>query len=292
MSEYRLDREEPGSVMYEQLCATAYTAHPYQWSVLGWRSDIRSWEQKDLETFFDRNYAPNNATLVLVGDVDANDALALVKAKLGPIPRKPERRPLHTREPEQKGERRVTVRHPSATVSQFMAAWHMCATPDPDFAVFEILEYVLLDGESSRLYRLLVEEEGVCLSIYNYGGWQGHQFDPSLFVIDGDMREGVPTARAEELVYGALDEVAKDGLTDAELAKAKHRLKVSLLRRLKTIDGKAALLSETETFFGGWRNLPGRLARIEAVTSDDVRRVVKKTFTPENRTVCVLEVER
>ena len=285
-SERRLSMERPPRVMEEQLWAAAYTAHPYQWDVLGWMIDIQNWKKKDLETFFDHNYAPNNATVVVVGDVEPKRVFELVREKMGALPRKPERRPIHTQEPEQKGERRVVVRDPNASIARVMAAWHIVATHDPDFAVFEVLESVLLIGESSRLHRLLVEEKGACLSVS--GGWQGYQFDPSLFVIDCEMRGGVPTARAEELVYGALQALQKKGPEKRELEKAKNQLKASILRRLKTINGKADLIADTETFFGGWRRLPERLKRIEAVTPKDVRRVMAKSFRQTNRTVCTL----
>ncbi|MHC4940783.1 MAG: M16 family metallopeptidase [Planctomycetota bacterium] len=288
LSEHQLAMEEPASVMGEQLWAAAYTAHPYQWGVLGWKVDIENWKQRDLEDFFRRNYAPNNATMVLVGAVKPERVFALVRRKIGRIPRQPERRPVHTLEPPQKGERRVSVAHEGARVSQVMMAWHMVATHHPDFAVFDVLENTLLVGESSRLHHLLVEEKSACLDVG--GGWMGYQFDPSLFVIECEMRNGVPTAKAEELVYAELARIGKEGLDARALQRAKNHMKMAILREMKTIDGKASLISETETFFGGWRKLPDRIRRIDSVTSEDVQRIIGQYFRPTNRTVCTLEV--
>lgn len=287
-SERRLNMEEPAEVMREQLWATAYAAHPYQWSVLGHMVDIQNWRKEDLEQFFRTNYAPNNAVMVIVGAVKAEQVFALVKEKFGSIPRGPERRPIHTQEPPQRGERRAVVEDPNATLRQVMAAWHICATNHPDFPVIEVLERLLLHGDSSRLHQLLVEDERVCLEVG--GGFQGYQFDASLFVVELTLREGQEPARAEALLYQALAKLAAEGPTDRELEKAKNGLEASVVRALKTINGKASLLVDAELFFGGWRRIGAVLAGLRAVTKDDVKRVASKTFTARNRTVVSLEV--
>jgi len=285
-SERRLSMEEPTEVMYEQLWATAYTAHPYQWSVLGFMVDIENWKQSDLEEFFAANYAPNNATLVVVGDVEPARVIELVREKMGAIARRPERRPVHTQEPPQLGERRVVVENPEAALPQVMVGWHMVATADPRFAVFEVIEALLLRGESSRLHRLLVEEQKLCLSVS--GGWAGHQFDPSLFTVEIVLRDGKATAEAEALLYGELAELAAEGPGERELRKVKNQLRAAFVRRMRTLDGKADLLSETDTFFGGWQNLGARVERIEAVTAGDVKAALVEFFTQRNRSVCTL----
>jgi zinc protease len=282
-SEYRSNMEDPSQRLAVLLRATAYTAHPYQWDVIGWEADIQGWKQSDLEEFFSAHYAPNNATLVLVGDVKTDEAFAAVEKALGAIPRKPERRPVHTAEPEQKGERRVVLEDERATLPQVSAVWHICATSHPDFPVLEVVEDVLLDGEASRLQRLLVEEEQICLGVG--GGWQGHQFDPSLFTVDLTMRAGIAPAAGEKRVYEEIAKLAKDGPTERELRRVKNKNRADFVRNLSTIDGKAALLGETETFFGGWATV-GK--RIEAVTAEDVKRVVAKYFRDQNRTVATL----
>jgi len=285
-SEYRSVMEDPGVRLATLLRATAYQAHPYQWDVLGWESDIVGWRQSDLEAFYAANYAPNNATVVLVGDVATADAFAKIEAALGGIPRRPERRPVHTVEPEQQGERRVALVDTNASLPQVLAAWHICRTDDPDFCVLEVIEDLLLDGQASRLHQLLVEREGVCLDVG--GGWQGYQFDPSLFTIELTMRDGASAADGEARVYAELARLARDGPTERELRRVKNRNRAELVRRLATIDGKAAVLGETELFFGGWRNLSQRVERIEAVAGADVKRVLAKYFRDENRTVATL----
>jgi zinc protease len=285
-SEWRSDYENPAELVDEQLWATAYKEHPYHWSVLGWWNDVENWKQTDLEDFYARNYAPNNATVVLVGDVNAADAMKAIESSLGSVPRRPDREPLHSREGEQHGERRAVLESTIAPAPQVRAAWHICATDDPDFPALEVLEALLLHGESSILQQLLVEKEQVCQEVT--GGWQGHQFDPSLFTVDMVLVEGGDPTRAEALVYGALEKLAKDGPDERAMRKAKNGLKADFVRRMRTRNDMAFLVGETETFFGGWRNLGARVAKIEAVTPADVKAALAKYFSHTNRTVVTL----
>jgi len=287
-NEYLLGMEDPHERLSVQMRAAAYTVHPYQWDVIGWYEDIRSWTQADLEEFYGTNYAPNNATVVIVGAVDPEETFRLADAAFGKIPRKPERRPVHSVEPEQKGERRVLVEAPDARTAQVIAAWHMGATGDPDFPVFEVIEDLLLEGRASRLHRILVEDEQLCLDVS--GGWQGHQFDPSLFTVELTLRDGVAPEKAEARVHEELARLAREGPRERELKRIQNRIRAEFVRRLETIDGKAALLGETETFFGGWRNVSLRVERVAAVLPEDVRRVAAKTFRAQNRTVATLVV--
>ena len=285
-SEWRSDYEDPTELADEQLWATAYKEHPYRWSVLGWWNDVENWKQSDLEEFYARNYAPNNATVVLVGDVKAEDAIKTIEASLGSVPRRPDREPSHSKEGEQQGERRAVLESTIAPAPQVRAAWHICKTDDPDFPALEVLEALLMHGESSVFQQLLVEKEQVCQEVS--GGWQGHQFDPSLFTVDMILVEGGDPTRAEALVYGALEKMAKEGPDERAMRKAKNGLKADFVRRMRTINDKAMLVGETETFFGGWKNLGARAAKIEAVTAADVKAMLAKYFTQKNRTVVTL----
>jgi zinc protease len=285
-SEWRSDYEQPSELADEQLWASAYKEHPYRWSVLGWWNDVENWKQTDLEDFYARNYAPNNATVVLVGDVKAADALKLIGEKLGRVPRRPEREPLHGVEQAQEGERRSVIESSIAPAPEVRAAWHICSTNDPAFATFKVIEALLFNGESSTLQQLLVEKSQVCQSVS--GGTAGDQFDPSLFTMDLVVVEDGDPAKAEALVYETLEKLAKDGPGAREMQKAKNGLRADFVRRLRTINDKAFLLGETETFFGGWKGLAARAAAIDAVKAEDVKAVVAKYFTAKNRTVVTL----
>ncbi len=327
-SERRLSMEEPVEQLREQVWAAAYVAHPYQWDVLGWPSDIAAWTKQDLETFFATYYTPQNALVVLVGDVDTKTALRLIESTMGTIPRGPVTSDpvtsdpvtsdpvtsdpvtsgpvtsgpvtpvvvtpvvvtpvVVTVEPEQKGERRVTHEAPAGTLPEVIALWHVPRSRHRDTPALEVLEHLLLSGESSRLHRLLVDEQELCLSVG--GGLQGLQFDPSVFAVECTLRAGGETENVERLVYAELARIATDGPTDAELSAAIAKLRVRFLRRLRTIDGKAGLIGETAVFFGTWRMLRWRLEAIQNVSGDDVKRVAAHYFRKRNRTVGTLAI--
>jgi zinc protease len=251
--------------------------------------DIENWRKEDLEEFYRVNYSPQNATVVIVGDVDPEKVFELVEAKMGSIPRGPDRRPIHTLEPPQSGERRVTLVHPSANLGQVKLAWPIPETSHPDFAVLEVLEDILLAGESSRLHRLLVEEERVVLQVG--GGWQDHQFQTSLFTVEAKLREGKSADQVLPLIEAQLAELLAKGPEQRELQKVKNGIEAAFLRRLRTIDEVASVIAETETFFGGWRNLGKRLEAIQKVQPEDIQRVLREYFVTTHRTTAILEVK-
>src|SRR5215510_9722735 len=144
-----------GGILDEQLQATAFVAHPYQWPVVGWMSDIEHWTMEDLKHHFEMGYAPNNATMVVVGDVTAEEIFQLCEKYVEPIPQHAPPPPVTTSEPEQIGERRLVV-HKPAELPLLRIAYHVPQTNSPDFYALNILRTVLTQGESSRLYQRLV----------------------------------------------------------------------------------------------------------------------------------------
>lgn len=284
-SERRLRTEDDneGRLM-EQVQATAFLAHPYGNPVIGWPSDIESWTQEDLERFFTTYYAPNNCTLVVVGDVDPDEVFRLAREYFGPIPAQEPPPPIRTREPEQQGERRVVIEADAQTpLLQF--AYHALAAADPDMPAFELLMRILTDGDSSRLHRALVEQQRVAVSVDGY--WQ-EGFDPGLAWFFLTLPAGSDPAAAEAAFTAELERVARDGVTAAELAKAKSLVSAGFWRSLATIDGKARSLGTYQVFHGDYRKLFDAAERYEAVTADDVQRLAATLLVPRNRTVGVL----
>src|ERR1700683_4752256 len=145
-------------ILFEQLHAAAYIAHPYHWPVVGWPSDIESWTMDDLKNHFRMGYAPNNCVMVVVGDVSTAQVISLAKKYIEPIPRQDPPPPVRTKEPEQIGERRVTVVK-QAQLPIEMVAYHVPETKSPDDAVLDVMEAILSRGQSSRLYSRMVDKE-------------------------------------------------------------------------------------------------------------------------------------
>lgn len=271
-------------VLYEQLSAAAYTAHPYQWSVIGWPSDIEGWNMQDLKDHFRMGYAPNNCTLVVSGAAGYEQILALAKKYLEPIPSQAPPPPVRTKEPEQKGERRVTVEKASQ-LPLLMVAYHVGSSLDPDYATLSVIETLLSSGQSSRLISRMVDKEQLLLNV-NAGG--DMTLDPGIFRIIATPRSGVATEKVEATLYEELNRLATTKVSPEELQKARNQILANFYRELKTINGKANLLGQYDIYFGGYTKLFSFDQAIEKVTPEDIQRVAKKVFQKNNRTVATL----
>lgn len=284
-SERRLAVEDDndGRLM-EQVQATAFLAHPYGNPVIGWPSDIESWTQEDLEQFFTTYYAPNNCTLVIVGDVDADEVFRLAREHFGRIPGQTPPPAVRTREPEQQGERRVII-EAEAQTPLLQLAYHALAAADPDMPAFELLMRILTEGDSSRLHRALVEQQRVAVEV---GGYWQEGFDPGLAWFFMTLPAGSDPAVAEAAFDAELDRVVREGVSAAELAKAKSLVTADFWRRLSTLDGKARALGTYAVFHGDHRKLFDAAERYDAVEAEDLQRLAARLLVPRNRTVGVL----
>ncbi|ADO75218.1 M16 family metallopeptidase [Stigmatella aurantiaca] len=278
-----VDNDNMGALA-EQVQATAFVAHPYQYPVIGWPSDIESWRLEDLRRYFQTYYAPNNATLVVVGAVTPAEVFTLAEKFLGPIPAQPAPAPVRTQEPEQQGERRVTVRR-LAQAPLLQMAWHGLAATDSDAPALEMLMGLLTEGDSSRLHRKLVEEEQVALSVASHFG---PSLDPSLVWVLVELPPGGDVARVEALLNAELARLGQQGVTEAELRKAKNKTVADFWRGLETHSSRAQLLGSYEVFQGDWRKLFEAPARYEQVTREQMRKLAAKLFIQDHRTVGVL----
>ena len=154
-----VDNDNFGTLL-EQMQATAFTAHPYQFPTVGWPSDIEHWKLDDLKEFFKTYYAPNNAVLVVAGDVDPAQVFALADKYLAPLHKQPEPAPITTVEPEQQGERRIVVERADAQSPIVAYAFHSgLGAGSKDYPTLELLVTILSQGDSSRLHQRLVERE-------------------------------------------------------------------------------------------------------------------------------------
>jgi zinc protease len=287
-SERRLSVEDSNDgFLIEQVQATAFVAHPYQIPTIGWPADIQGWKHEDLQKFFKTNYAPNNCTLVLVGDVSAEEAFALAKRYLEPIPRQEPPPPVRTVEPEQLGEKRVYIERDAQT-PLLDYAYKSPAANDPQGPAINLLMSILTEGDSSRLHRALVEEKKLAIQVD--GSFQ-EGFDPGLTWLQLTLPEGAKVGEVEQALDAALAEVVAQGVTEAELARAKNLYSSSFWKQLATIDGKASLLGQFEIYEGDYRKLFDSPARYERVTREDVQKAAALVFEKKRRTVGVLEAK-
>jgi zinc protease len=274
-------------ILGEQLWATAFTAHPYQWPVVGWMVDIENWKMEDLKRHFEMGYSPSNATMLVVGDVKAEDVFRLAQKYIEPIKSSEPPPPVTTLEPEQLGERRIVVKK-FAQLPVLMLGYHVPQTSDPDYYPLRVLQTVLFSGQSSRMYQRIVDKDQLALFIN--GGFP-FAFDPTLFTVTAQPKAGVEPAAVERAVYEELDKVKSQSITDQELEKAKNILLAEFYRQMKTINGRANTLGTYEVFFGDHRKLFTAADQFNKVTKDDVKRVAQKYFGEKNRTVATLVPE-
>ncbi len=284
-SERRLRVEDDNEGrLYEQVMATAFVAHPYQFPVIGWPSDIEGWTQKDLESYFRTYYAPNNCTMVFAGAVSPEEVFQLADKFLRPIPAQAPPPPVRTVEPEQAGERRLVV-ETETEAPLLHLAFHAGRAADPETRHMNLLLNILTTGTSSRLHRLLVEEEGLALSV---GAMQMEGFDPGLVYFYLTLPPGGDVAAVEARMIEELTRIAVEGVTRAELAKAKNMLLADFWRTLATIDGKASALGNFAVFTGSYENLFSLPEEIRATTAEQLQAVASTVFSRSNMTIGVL----
>ena len=272
------------SRLLEQVRATAYIAHPYQFPVIGWPSDIASWTIGDLESFYRTYYAPNNITMVVAGDVTPGEILDLAEEYLEDLPAQEPPAEVRTAEPPQQGERRVVI-EVDAQTPMLHIAFHASRAADPETLAMNLLLGILVDGDSSRLHRVLVEEERLAIAI---GGFQFEGLDPGLVYFYATLPPGADLARLEARIIAELERVAAEGVSEDELAKARNMALADYWRSMATISGKAAGLGEAAVFRGGYEKLFDLPANIEAISTDDLRTVAVSVFQRDNATVGAL----
>ncbi len=276
--------DDPTSTMVEQMMATAFSAHPYQWPVIGWMADLDNLTREDLVEHYRTYYAPNNATIVVAGAFETKKVLGLIEKYFGRIPRGPAAPKVGAVEPKQLGEKRVTVRR-EAELPAIFAGYKTPTLRHPDSHALNVLQAILSSGKSSRLYRSLVYEKQIAL--YAGGDYDDVAVDPSLFYLYAGVMPGRSPAEVEQALYAEIERFKSEPVTDEELQKAKNQAEASFIMGQDSVFYQAMLLGQFETV-AEWRLLEGYLDGIRSVTKNDVQRVARTYFTEENRTVGTL----
>lgn len=299
-NELERGQNEPSEVLDEAIYATAFREHPYHHPTIGWRADVEGVPTSRLKTFYDTFYHPNNATAAIVGDFDEAQALELINKYFGAYPASVEEIPeVYTEEPEQQGERRLVIRragelaivqiafHTPAVLGQMnvlsseeLAKRAANPPAENDIYPLVLLSVALSHGVTSRMYQALVETQ---LAVHVYTNADQHR-DPGLFNVVAMVSPGVEPKQVEEVILAELRKAREEGLTDAEVDKARQQI---LAHEAFGRDGTfniAAQISEAEAV-ADWRFYTTYAANIRKVTALDVQRVARTYFTEDNRTV-------
>jgi len=281
----RVDNDNQGAAL-ELLNAAAYLAHPYGWPVVGWMADIDAITVDDCREYFRVHYAPNNATIIIAGDVTPARVFGLVRKAFAGIPAQTLPAPVVANEPPQAGERRAVLRKP-AQFPMVALAWHVpgAGAGDADTDALDLIETLLGGGESSRLQRVLVRDKQLAnwVAVSNI-----YRIDPSLFVAMAEARPGVAIGDLEAALVAEIDRLAQEGPATRELEKARNVRTMTLLRSLKTSSGKAEQAGLNGIYFGTPTRLFDTPKRLAGVEPESIMRVARRIFRPGNRTVVTL----
>jgi len=276
---FRVEDDVEGAAS-ELLYKTAYTTHPYHWPTIGWMEDIKNFTPEDCAAFYRTFYAPNNATLVVVGDVDERAALAEIRTAYGALPSaeipKEDARP----EPPQREPRVLDVKKPTPT-EKLLVGFHGPALGDADHAPLTVLNEVLFGGRAGRLYRALVIDDEIAGDLR---GWVGTFRDPGLYEVYVSLREGRTIDEARAVLDRELAKVKDEVVTADELVRAQARLELSLLQSLETTSGKAEQIGFYATVLGDPGGAFRRLEDYRRVTAEDLRRAARRTLDDRART--------
>ncbi len=276
----RYDNAPYGRVS-EELHKRAYKTHPYRWIPIGSIQHLQAASVADAQRFFKTFYAPNNATLVISGDVATKEAREKIETYFANIPRNGEvPRPKNEDSPLTE-EIRETF-HDNIELPAIFIAYRICNAVSNDADVLDVISTILSDGRSSRLYRSLVHERRLAQSVSTHASANEHD---GLFHFSLVAPQTTPLAELEKQVDDELQKIIEGDVTEYELEKAKNTAEMNLTRRFSNNFGIADSLAYFHTFFKNADELNREFERVEAVSLDDVRRVAKKYFGEKHRVV-------
>lgn len=283
---FRVDNDI-GGMMDEELDALAWLSHPYRWPVIGWMGDIEAISREDCLEFFRTYYAPNNALIVVAGDLDPERTFELIAQAYGDIPAGPPVPEPVNYEPEQRGERRGHIHYPAQAPSLSLG-YKAVAANHPDAAALDVLQFALAVGEGSRLNRALVRQAEVATSVGASFEWR---LDQALFKVGLELPPDGDPSMALAALDEAISRLHAAPISPLELERARNMLRGQALRSIATNNGRAHAIAEHEILFGTWKALFETLDRYEQVTAEDVQRVALEYLQPRRRTIVELVPE-
>jgi zinc protease len=281
--------DQPTALVYESLNASAFAAHPYHHPIVGWMSDLQNMTLEDVKTWYARWYGPNNATLVVSGDVDAKQVYALAEKHFGKIPRKPLpiRKPQD--EPVQRGARRVTVKAPAENpyvALAFKVPTLRDVEKDQDVYALEVLAAVLDGYDNARLNAKLVRTDRVANTVG--AGYSNIARGPVLFLLDGTPARGTTTEDLEKLLRAEVARVAQEGVSEEELQRVKTQLIAGQIYKRDSTFGQAMEIGVIEMTGISHTNIDRIIEKLKTVTAAQVQAVAQKYFGDDALTVATL----
>ena len=283
----RID-SDPIQRLVEQLLATAYVAHNYGRSNIGWPSEVSQINATEAMEFHKKYYVGANIVIAVVGDVKAVGALPVLEKYFSKIPSGPKPEEMTTVEPKQFAEKTVKIRE--QTQPFYVEGYHRPDYRNLDDAVYDAIQDILSNGRVSRLYRSLVRDQRIAAEAAGFSSFPGEKY-PSLFAFYAVPLPGRTPEQMRDAIHREIDKLKSADVSDDELAMFKTRTRADLLRGLANNQGLANSLAEYQTRYGDWRELFLQLDKVDKVTKADIRRVANEIFVASNRTEAWIETE-
>ena len=276
--------DSPKAYTMEQLHAAAFQEQPYHWPIIGWMDDIARLSLDDLKAWYGRFYSPANAFLVVVGDFRRDEMTQAINNYFGPLASgtKPAR-PQYT-DPAQDGQRRIIVNR-AAKIPAVIVGYKVPNICSHDSYALEVIEALLSQGKSSRLYTRLVLEDRVALNADASNPFLS--YDPDLFLVSAECMPNNTPETVEQAIDRELAKLIKEPVGARELQKAKNQIEASFVFSQDSVFSQAMMMARHEVTLN-WQSVDDYIPKIRKVTADDIMRAAKTYFVPENRTVAVL----
>jgi predicted Zn-dependent peptidase len=278
----------PEGRLFEQFVATAYVAHNYGRSGIGWPSEVSQINATEAMEFYKKYYVGANIVVAVVGDVKASEAMPMLEKYFSRVSAGPKPEEMTTVEPKQFAEKTVVIHDPSQPL--YVEGYHRPDYRDPDDVVYDAISDILSNGRVSRLYRSLVRDQQIAQGATGFSPYPGDKY-PGLFVFEALPLPGHTPQEMRDAIHKEIEKLKTADVTDDELAMYKTRTRADLLRGLADNQGLANDLAEYQTRYGDWRELFLHLDKVDKVTKADIRRVANKVFVASNRTEAWIETD-
>ncbi len=282
------DENSPWARFYNGLLKVLYKAHSYRYSVIGTLEDLDSVKAATLRDYYRKYYAPDNAVMVVVGDITWARVEELILKYFAPIGFKRGEIALIQQEPQSKKEQKVTFKLPMQ-LAQSGVAYRIPAADHPDIPAIEVIIDVLVRGRSSRLYKRLVRQEQTAVGVYDVTGINQ---DPGFFFISATHNEPAKGKHIQKTMLEVIEGIVQHGVTSEELTRAKNHLLANFTFGLCSFSGQAFGLGNAEVYYGDYRRYHERSRRYDRLTSDDIKAAAAKYLVQENRVRFHVEPER
>lgn len=284
MEERRLRENSPEGIFWEELYALSFKVHPYKNPVIGWMNDLENITLMDVKEHYKTYYSPNNAVMIIVGDIEEKKALSLVKKYFEKIPPAKNIPEVKIKEPKQIGERRMHIKKEGFS-KKLGISFHIPEAGSNDEIPVQILAYILGGDKTSRLYKKLVHEKGLATECFAYSDIR---IDPGLFIIVADLKITSSFEDALNEILKEIEKIKNEKIDEKELIKAKNQVKASFVYSQQSVLRQNFIIGSFENL-RGWKKILTYLDEVDKVSEEDIKRVANSYLVESSRNILYLE---